>query len=619
MTAWQDQPPRSRRQVRQTERDETVGSSSTPEQDAPADPSFLGLARKGWEADARRASSTEGPPSSRSHGTSGRRAQQSGANQQSDASQPNPEPLAYITQSRLLTPSPDGPTDAVEQPSAEQRPAYRNSDYSPDSRRAAFRPVNPPLDVTPPVVVPRAETTSADAIQSPPASPRSDLTLTRRQMRELGLGGFASTPSVTDAAEAAAAAVAPPVEAVPVVPVPVVPVPVVPEPVIPVDEAPSVVAVPQQRVRLRDRVRQLAGETEAERAAAQQAAAVEAAAAHEAAVPPELIEPPAYQPFLGTSQDKVAVAQIVETPEESAASSLDAFASQFEVVSDDHTDDDVVVAELESLPEPVATFEELLFPSGAPVESTVEPESADGIPITFDPFVPDQYEAPAASPAAVPLFAAPVPSEAVPSRSVLSEFGLSELGFSEPEVAEPSVAVSVEPATPDVSGPAESYRPPFGHWSTQELIDDDEQPQESKLGRDVAATSGAITSNALVLPYLPTAEDMMSPLSGTGEILITGSINLPSSFGSTGAHPGRYDRSDVDALLEADDREDSDPGSAPVRAIRAISTNGASGDVINSMKPQKASRLPMILIVSAAVMAVGVVVLLVAGLIFKIF
>jgi hypothetical protein len=111
----------------------------------------------------------------------------------------------------------------------------------------------------------------------------------------------------------------------------------------------------------------------------------------------------------------------------------------------------------------------------------------------------------------------------------------------------------------------------------------------------------------------------MGPLSGTGEILITGSINLPSSLGSTGAHPARYDHSDVDALLEADDREDSDPGSAPVRAVRAISTNTASGDVINSMKPQKSSRLPMILIVSAAVMAVGVVVLLVAGVIFKIF
>ena len=111
----------------------------------------------------------------------------------------------------------------------------------------------------------------------------------------------------------------------------------------------------------------------------------------------------------------------------------------------------------------------------------------------------------------------------------------------------------------------------------------------------------------------------MGPLSGTGEILITGSINLPSSIGSTGVHPARYDHSDVDALLEADDREDSDPESAPVRAIRAISTNTGSGDVINSMKPQKTSRLPLILIVSAAVMAVGVIVLLVAGLIFKIF
>ena len=118
---------------------------------------------------------------------------------------------------------------------------------------------------------------------------------------------------------------------------------------------------------------------------------------------------------------------------------------------------------------------------------------------------------------------------------------------------------------------------------------------------------------------MPPGEDLTGPLSSTGEIIITGSISLPSSMGSTGVHPARYDHSDVDMLLEADDREDNHPESVPVRAIRAISTNTSSGDVINSMRPQKVSHLPLVLTISAAVMAVAVVVLLVAGFIFKIF
>ena len=233
---------------------------------------------------------------------------------------------------------------------------------------------------------------------------------------------------------------------------------------------------------------------------------------------------------------------------------------------------DVVVAELQSHPAKASAFEDLLFPSGDPIETTVEPERADAIPTTFDAFL-GAPDAPAAN------------------------------------AADSATAAAAAEGV---------YVPPIGHWSTQALIDDDEQVQENSFARDVGATSGAITTSALVLPSMPTGENIMGPLSGTGEILITGSINLPSSMGSTGVHPARYDHSDVDALLEADDREDSDPESAPVRAIRAVSTNTASGDVINSMKPQKASRLPLILIVSAAVMAVGVVVLLVAGLIFKI-
>ncbi len=171
-------------------------------------------------------------------------------------------------------------------------------------------------------------------------------------------------------------------------------------------------------------------------------------------------------------------------------------------------------------------------------------------------------------------------------------------------------------------GPVEpsTWTPPTGHWSTQAMIDDDEQVQENTLSRNVGATSGAITTSALVLPSLP-SDSLTRPLGSTGEILITGTIDLPRSLGSTGAHPGRYDHSDVDAFLEAGDREDSgsNPDSAPVRAIKAVSTHTSTRGVMEAKRPKGNSRLPLILGVAATVMAVGVVVLVVCATLFGVF
>jgi hypothetical protein len=172
-------------------------------------------------------------------------------------------------------------------------------------------------------------------------------------------------------------------------------------------------------------------------------------------------------------------------------------------------------------------------------------------------------------------------------------------------------APSPEPST---------WTPPTGHWSMQALIDDDEQIQENTLSRNVGVPSGAITTSALVLPTLP-SDNLTRPLGSTGEILITGTIDLPRSLGATGAHPGRFDHSDVDAYLEAGDREDThaNPGSEPVRAIRAVSTHTSTRGVMEAKKPKGASRLPVILGVAATVMLVGVIVLVVAATVFGVF
>jgi hypothetical protein len=155
------------------------------------------------------------------------------------------------------------------------------------------------------------------------------------------------------------------------------------------------------------------------------------------------------------------------------------------------------------------------------------------------------------------------------------------------------------------------FTAPLGHWTTQEAIDDVNQAVPSAPARDVS--TGPITSNALVMPAVPSGSDLNVPFSTTGEVLITGSINLPSSMGTTGAHPTRYDHSDLDAIIDAVDRDDAEGDSAPVRAIRAVSTHTSPRDIISQTSRSSGSKLPVVLVISAGAMMVSVTVLIVAG------
>jgi hypothetical protein len=172
------------------------------------------------------------------------------------------------------------------------------------------------------------------------------------------------------------------------------------------------------------------------------------------------------------------------------------------------------------------------------------------------------------------------------------------------------------PSHPD--GAEQTYTPPFGHWSMQAKIDDENQTFDHSVRRDLSSSSGAITTSALVLPSIPQAGDITRPISNTGEILITGSVELPSSLGSTGSYPTHFDRSDVDAIIAADDREDSTAGSAPVRAIRAVSTNNDSPALLAETRATE-SRTPFVLSIIAGSTLVVAVGLVIAGFIFNVF
>ena len=136
--------------------------------------------------------------------------------------------------------------------------------------------------------------------------------------------------------------------------------------------------------------------------------------------------------------------------------------------------------------------------------------------------------------------------------------------------------------------------------------------------RNTAATNSISTTSALVLPTVPGSNDVGTALDETGEVIITGSIDLPPSFGALGAPASGLESNDLDSLIERSETEQGGSDVAPVSAARAISTNTSSTSIIAPPKRARANA-PVVLAVTAAVLAVGVVSLLLAVFVFRVF
>ncbi len=101
-------------------------------------------------------------------------------------------------------------------------------------------------------------------------------------------------------------------------------------------------------------------------------------------------------------------------------------------------------------------------------------------------------------------------------------------------------------------------------------------------------------------------------------MLLTGSIDLPRSLGSQGGDSRHYDDPMVDHMFDTQDAEFTGTDSSPVRAIRAVSTHTSARGVIHANKPH-GNRLIVVVFVATAILAVGVVGMLVASLAFNLF
>jgi hypothetical protein len=165
----------------------------------------------------------------------------------------------------------------------------------------------------------------------------------------------------------------------------------------------------------------------------------------------------------------------------------------------------------------------------------------------------------------------------------------------------PSPARAEAPA----ATPAAGYVAPAGHWSRQADLDDETQPWASTITREVGVGHASTTTSTLILPDIPRPSNFSTALNSTGEVLLTGSIDLPRSLSSMGADSRQYDNSDVDQMFDHNDREYSGTDSSPVRAARAVSTHTSSRGVIHTTAPH-GNRMLTVLFVTALGLAVAV-------------
>jgi hypothetical protein len=173
--------------------------------------------------------------------------------------------------------------------------------------------------------------------------------------------------------------------------------------------------------------------------------------------------------------------------------------------------------------------------------------------------------------------------------------------------------------------PSAALNPPVGHWSVDREDDGhieaigrrDDDTFDDLVGRGIGAGGIPTTTNALILPAIP-RQGTGGPITSTGEIMITGSIDLPRSLGATGQLPNLFDSSEMDRMLDQLDEGGHHNDVAPVSASRAVSTHTSTRGVMTPPRKRGAS-LPTVLAITAAVLAIGVLSLFVIGYAFNIY
>ncbi|WP_164233863.1 hypothetical protein [Microbacterium hydrocarbonoxydans] len=119
--------------------------------------------------------------------------------------------------------------------------------------------------------------------------------------------------------------------------------------------------------------------------------------------------------------------------------------------------------------------------------------------------------------------------------------------------------------------------------------------------------SQSLAPNTLIFNPSPGEGSLSGPVASTGEILVTGSYELPQGIGSQGHAHGTADGKEVDAvLIDGELPPASSP--TPIAASSAVSTIKPAGEVIRPPAPEKGNKLMLTLAIVAGGLALAVVV-----------
>lgn len=307
----------------------------------------------------------------------------------------------------------------------------------------------------------------------------------------------------------------------------------------------------------------------------------EAAAEPELAPQPEVTPEPAPQPskplgrFFGRKKAAEAPQAPIELPETVAMDRVDAVEAERS---------EVIEAEVEPAPPAQQPTASVPAPSSAR-RSSVQVDDVQGLD-TVDDHELDSLEI----------------DEVVVEQPRVSAHRVAE---STPAQLEDRRAAEAD-AEPTPTGPSrgQSQRLPV----IVNVVSDTSEHHIADLRDQGVATSGSgastssFTANALVLPAGTDNPDFQ--LEGEDGLLVTGSIDVPEGFASSGRGSASIDGSDVDA--EVAEGEVTSPETAPVRASKAVSSY-ANARVQIAPQKQRTNVVPVAIGAGAGVFVAGVV------------
>lgn len=197
----------------------------------------------------------------------------------------------------------------------------------------------------------------------------------------------------------------------------------------------------------------------------------------------------------------------------------------------------------------------------------------------------------------------------------------------EETVKEPEVPTAPEEtySFPDIK-PLEEDQPVFDDPSSRTITESTSGTEEPALSpfddvieRAVADESASVHkgSSSLILPEVPETDSLTGPIGATGELFVTGSIELPKSLGETGGHVNLQDsiaskegEDDPVEILELSSLyEASEFDSAPISAKQAVSSRSSEKSGTVTPEVQKDGKKSIALALTGG----GLLLVLVAG------